>query len=543
MTHLQEDRSAEQRKDDAVKMIEDGQTALGIEFGSTRIKAVLVDESGALLATGAHDWENRLTDGLWSYPEAQIWEGLQSAYRSLVDDVENRYQVRLKRLGSLGFSAMMHGYIALGEDGELLVPFRTWRNTNTGPATEVLSKALSFNMPHRWSSAHLYQAVLDGEEHLGSVRSITTLAGLVHQRLSGEDVVGIGDASGMFPVDPATCDYDEKRLGQYDALLKEAGVDLSLRDLLPKILVAGQNAGSLTAKGALLLDPSGELEAGTLMCPPEGDAGTGMVATNAVAARTGNVSAGTSIFAMVVLENDLKKVHPELDMVATPDGLPVAMVHSNNGASEWDLWVGVFADLLASAGADISTPELYDLAYAKALEGASDGGGLVAYNFLSGEPIAGIDHGRPLFFRTPDSSLTLSNFMRTQLMSIFGVLRLGMDILVEDEGIRVDRLLAHGGLFKTPLVAQTLMAGALKIPVEVQTTAGEGGPWGMALLALYAKKYAAEMTLPQFLDAKVFADLESTSVTPDPQDVAGFDTFLQRYRRALPAEAAAGENS
>ena len=523
--------------------IESGAASLGIEFGSTRIKAVLVDGKGSVLASGAHDWENRLTDGLWSYPESAIWEGLQGAYAALSEDVRARYNTPLTTLAGLGFSAMMHGYIALDEDGALLTPFRTWRNTNTGPATNILSQALSFNMPHRWSSAHLYQAVLDREDHASKIKQITTLAGLVHQRLSGRSVLGVGDASGMFPIDPVTHSYDENRVIKFDELLAEAGVEISLRDVLPVVLVAGQDAGRLTSEGALLLDPTGTLSAGAPMCPPEGDAGTGMVATNAVAAHTGNVSAGTSIFAMVVLEDDLARVHPELDMVTTPDGLPVAMVHSNNGASEWDQWVGVFAELVESAGFSLTRPALYDLAYAKALEGAPDGGGLMAYNFLSGEPVVGLESGRPLFFRLPDSPITLANFMRTQLMSIFGALRIGMDILIEDEGVTVDRLFAHGGLFKTPIVAQKIMAGALRVPVEVGTTAGEGGPWGMALLALYASKYASQLSLPEFLTQHIFADLESVSIDPDPVDVAGFNTFLERYRCALPAEAAAGQNS
>lgn len=523
--------------------IGDARTALGIEFGSTRIKAVLIDEDANVLATGAHDWENELVDGLWSYPETAIREGLRSAFASLATDVRAKYEVPLENVGSLGFSAMMHGYIALDKDGNLLAPFRTWRNTNTGPATEVLSQALTFNMPHRWSSAHLFQAVLDQEDHLADLAQITTLAGLVHQRLSGVSALGVGDASGVFPIDPATKTYDAQRLEVYDDLLKERGVPLSLKNVLPTVLVAGDDAGHLTEAGAALLDPTGTLKPGALMCPPEGDAGTGMVATNAVAPRSGNVSAGTSIFAMIVLENDLTRVHPELDMVTTPDGLPVAMVHSNNGASEWDQWVGAFSELLTSAGFDLPKPQLYDLAYAKALEGAKDGGGLIAYNFLSGEPIVGLDTGRPLFMRTPDSPINLANFMRTQLMSIFGVLRLGMDILIEDEGVSVDRLFAHGGLFKTPVVAQRIMAAALKTPVSVSETAGEGGPWGMALLALYAKSFADKQSLPEFLDDHVFATLQSTVEAPQEADVEGFDQFMKRYVRALPTEAEAGRTS
>ncbi len=530
-------------KDAAATLIEGAETALGIEFGSTRIKAVLIDRSGSVLATGAHDWENSLVDGLWSYPEESVWEGLQGAFADLKKRVSDEYAVELTSVGSLGISAMMHGYVALDADGKLIAPFRTWRNTNTGPAVEILSESLDFNMPHRWSSAHLFQAVLDEEAHLADIAQITTLSGLVHQRLSGRSVLGVGDASGMFPIDPNTHNYDAQRLLKYNNLLQQRGFVLPLGDLLPEVLVAGQDAGHLTESGAALLDPSGAFQAGTLMCPPEGDAGTGMVATNAVAARTGNVSAGTSIFAMIVLEDDLKRVHPELDMVTTPDGLPVAMVHSNNGASEWDQWVRVFGELIAAAGFKLPKPDLYDLAYAQAAEGDPDGGGLMAYNYLSGEPVVGLDGGRPLFFRLPDSPISLANFMRTQLMSIFGVLRLGMDILMQEENVQVEKLFAHGGLFKTPVVAQRLMAGALKTPVSVSATAGEGGPWGMALLALYARSFAADESLPEFLNRHVFASLESTVEKPVQADVDGFNAFMERYVRALPVEAAAADNS
>ncbi len=518
-------------------------TALGIEFGSTRIKAVLIDKDGAVLATGAHDWENSLVEGLWSYAEQSIWDGLQSAFADLSKNVQDTYGTALTTVGSLGISAMMHGYVALDASGKLLAPFRTWRNTNTGPAVEVLSDALNFNMPHRWSSAHLFQAVMDEEAHLANIAEITTLAGLVHQRLSGRAVLGVGDASGMFPIDAETKNYDAQRLLAYNQLLQSRGFTVPLGDLLPQVLVAGQDAGHLTEEGAALLDPTGTFKPGVLMCPPEGDAGTGMVATNAVAARTGNVSAGTSIFAMIVLEKALSRIHPELDMVTTPDGLPVAMVHSNNGASEWDQWVGVFAQLLAAAGFDLPRSKLYDLVYAQAAQGAADGAGLMAYNYLSGEPVVGLEGGRPLFYRTPDSEITLPGFMRTQLMSIFGVLRLGMDILVEEENVRVEKLFAHGGLFKTPVVAQRIMAGALNIPVSVSATAGEGGPWGMALLALYAKSFADTESLPQFLDRHVFAALESAVEAPVPADVEGFNQFMERYVRSLPVEAAAAQNS
>lgn len=528
---------------DARRTIESGDATLGIEFGSTRIKALLIDQSGAILASGSHAWENSFVDGLWTYSEDAIWRGLQAAYAQLAETVHANYGVPLRTLGAVGISAMMHGYIALDGAGQLLVPFRTWRNTSTGAAVEELSPALSFNVPHRWSVAHLYQAVLDKEEHVAQLARITTLAGLVHERLSGTTVLGIGDASGMFPIDSQTHDYDARRLQILQDMLAGHGFDRPVKDMLPRVALAGEEAGTLSAAGAALLDPSGTLTAGARMCPPEGDAGTGMVATHSVAARTGNVSAGTSIFAMVVLDKDLERVHPELDLVTTPDGSPVAMVHSNNGTSEWDQWVGVFAELLSATGASVSRSDLYDVAYAQALSGDVDGGGLLAYNFLSGEPVLGVESGRPLFLRTPDAAITLPNFLRTQLMSIFGVLRQGMDILLVDEKVTLDTLYAHGGLFKTPVVAQRIMAAALNTPVAVAANAGEGGPWGIALLALFGKEFAREMSLPEFLDSVVFAGEETHSIAPDPEDAAGFNAFLARYLRALPAERAAAENS
>lgn len=528
----------------AADAIARGACALGIEFGSTRIKAVLVGPDTKPLASGAHDWENQLIDGLWSYPEAAIWEGLQSAYRDLAANVESQYGVRLTRLSGLGVSAMMHGYLALDADGQLLAPFRTWRNTNTAVAVEQLSPALNFNLPHRWSTAHLFQAVLNGEDHLTSLDHITTLAGLAHERLSGRRVLGIGDASGVFPIDSAALDYDRDRLATLQGLLGDHGFDGDLRRILPEVLVAGRDAGTLTAEGAALLDPSGSLQPGCPMCPPEGDAGTGMVATNSVAPRTGNVSAGTSIFAMVVLERALARLHPELDMVTTPDGAPVAMVHSNNGTSEWDQWVGVFRDFATAAGVDVPKREVYDLLYQLAFSGAPDGAGLVAYNFLSGEPVLGLESGRPLMARLPDSRITLPDFLRTQLMSIFGVLRVGMDILVEDEMVSVERLFAHGGLFKTPVVGQQIMADALNIPVAVAESAGEGGAWGIALLALHRARTAAGagQTLTEFLGGQVFADSAGSTLDPRPLDVEGFNRFMDLYRRGIPVQRAAGQS-
>lgn len=525
----------------AREAIERAETALGIEFGSTRIKAVLVDMDGRPLASGSHDWENQLVDGLWSYEEEMVWDGLRSAFADLARDVESTHGTPLRTTGSMGISAMMHGYLALDAHGRLLAPFRTWRNTNTGPAARELTELFSFNIPLRWSIAHLHQALRDHEPHLSDLASVTTLAGLVHRRLCGRHVLGVGDASGMFPVDPRTHDYDDALVDAYDALARATGDLPPLRELLPEVLVAGQDAGSLSEEGARLLDPTGVFGAGVPVCPPEGDAGTGMVATRAVEPRTGNVSAGTSVFAMVVLEHSLGRVHPELDLVATPEGFPVAMVHSNNGASEWDQWVGVFSEFATAAGVDLPRHALYDLLYAQALRGPADGGGLMAFNFLSGEPIVGLEHGRPLSLRNPGAPLTLQAFMRTQLMTIFASLRVGMDILLQDEGVALDQLYAHGGLFKTPVVAQTVLAGALDTPITVGEGAGEGGPWGMALLALYRARHGQGEGLSDFLERVAFADTASTTVRPDPGDVAGFQTFMERYRADLPVARSAGQ--
>lgn len=539
MTSANVDHAVDSASNDKAALIARGEATLGIEFGSTRIKAVLIDPAAAPLASGAHDWENRLVGGLWSYSDDMIWAGLRDAYAKLAADVNDTYGVDLEQLKGLGVSAMMHGYLALDADGQLLVPFRTWRNTNTGPAAEKLTTLFDFNMPHRWSVAHLYQAVLDGEEHLGRLDHFTTLAGLVHERLSGRRVLGIGDASGMFPIDSSTNDYDQRRIDLFDRRVAGSALKKPLRDLLPQVLVAGQDAGTLTPEGVALLDPSGKLQAGVPLCPPEGDAGTGMAATNAIAPRTGNVSAGTSIFAMVVLERELRRVHPELDMVATPAGSPVAMVHSNNGASEWDQWVRLFGELIAAAGFELPKQALYDLLYAQALAGDPSGGGLLAYNFLSGEPIVGLEGGRPVIVRAPETAISLANFMRTQLMSIFGSLRIGMDILLEEENVQLDRLYAHGGLFKTPIVAQKILAGALRTLVDVGAMAAEGGAWGIALLALY-RTDAGGQSLADFLNERVFAGVGSGEIAPDPADVSGFEAFMDRYRKGLPvAEAAA----
>ncbi len=470
---------------DVQQAITQGRTALGIELGSTRIKAVLTGPDHAPIAVGSHDWENQFLDRTWTYSMDAVWAGLQQCYAALAADVAQRYRIELSSVGALGVSAMMHGYLALDADGDLLTPFRTWRNTNTGEAAELLSAAFGHNIPHRWSVAHLYQAVLNGEDHLHRIGHLTTLAGYVHSRLTDQKVLGIGDASGMFPIDIATGSYNATMLTRFDQLAAEAGAELRLADLLPTIRLAGEAAGELTDAGAKLLDPSGRLRPGVAMCAPEGDAGTGMVATNSVAPRTGNVSAGTSIFAMVVLERELSRMHTELDLVTTPAGDLVAMAHCNNGASELNAWVGLFAEFAAALGAETDTAAIFEALFRSALEGDPDCGGLMSYNYLSGEPITGLEEGRPLFLRSPDSAFTLANFMRTHLFAAFATLRIGMDVLTKSEGVRLDRMFAHGGLFKTKGVAQPFLAAALDTPVSVGDAAAEGGAWGIAVLAAF----------------------------------------------------------
>ena len=527
---------------DAGAAITSGRTALGIEFGSTRIKAVLVGPDHAPLGVGSSDWENQLVDRVWTYSMDAVWSGVQQAVAALAEDVRRRHGVELTEVGAFGVSAMMHGYLPLDADGELLTPFRTWRNTNTGRATERLSAEFGVNIPHRWSVAHLYQAVLDREEHVGRIDHLTTLAGYVHWQLTGEKVLGVGDASGMFPIDPATGGYDARMLARFDELAAEAGTELSLAALLPAIAVAGERAGTLTDAGARLLDPSGRLRPGALLCPPEGDAGTGMVATNSVAPRTGNVSAGTSIFAMVVLEGGLGAVHRELDMVTTPAGDPVAMVHCNNGASELDAWAGLFGQFARALGVEADSGQVFSALFTAALDGAADGGGVLAYNYLSGEPITGFEEGRPLVLRSPDSPLDLGSFMRAQLYSSLATLRIGMDVLQKAEHARLDRMFAHGGLFKTAGVAQRFLAAAIDTPVSVGDVAAEGGAWGIAVLAAFAAGRAPEQGLADYLDTAVFVGTSLQTVEPDPADVAGFDAFMRRYLAGLPVERAAVEH-
>ena len=519
--------------------IEAGRTSLGLELGSTRIKAVLTGPDLQPLAVGSHGWENAYVDRMWTYPLEAVWDGVQQCYAALAADVRERYDVELTALGGLGISAMMHGYLALDADGELLVPFRTWRNTHTGPAVERLSEAFGVNIPHRWSVAHLFQAVLDGEEHVGQLASLTTLAGYVHRRLSGRQVLGVGDASGMFPIDVTTGTYDAELLGRFDRLVADAGAELDLAALLPQVLTAGEDAGERTADGAALLDPSGRLRPGAPMCPPEGDAGTGMVATNSVAPRTGNVSAGTSIFAMVVLEQPLRAPHRELDLVTTPDGAPVAMVHCNNGASELDAWVGVFCEFAEAAGAPVERSRAFSALFRAALDGEPDAGGVVAFNYLSGEPITELEEGRPLVLRSPGTTFSLANFMRAQLFGSLATLRMGMDVLTEVEHVRLDRMFAHGGLFTTKGVAQRFLAAAIDTPVVVGDIAAEGGAWGIAVLAAFRARRAEGQGLSDFLDTEVFAGAALDVAEPDPSDVAGFAAYTERFVAALPVQRAA----
>jgi sugar (pentulose or hexulose) kinase len=524
---------------DIQKAIESGRTALGIELGSTRIKAVLIGEDHASIASGSHEWENRYENGVWTYSLEDVWNGLQDSYKNLSKEVSEKYNVQLKTIGSVGFSAMMHGYMAFDKDGNLLVPFRTWRNTMTGQAAEKLTDLFQFNIPQRWSIAHLYQAILNREVHIKDISYLTTLAGYVHWKLTGQKVLGVGEASGMFPIDSRTNNYDERMIGQFNELLKAENIPWKIQDILPKVLLAGDSAGSLTEEGTKRLDPTGELTPGPQLCPPEGDAGTGMVATNSVAERTGNVSAGTSVFAMIVLEKALSKLYPEIDMVTTPTGKPVAMVHSNNCTSDLNAWVDLFQEFTTVLGVEVGEARLYEMLYKKALTADADGGGLLVYNYLSGEHITHLEEGRPLFVRTPESRFTLSNFMRVHLFSALGALKIGLDILFDQEKVKIDQILGHGGFFKTKEVGQKIMAAAMNVPVSVMETAGEGGAWGIALLASYMLNKAANEPLESYLSHKVFAGENAITIAPDQRDVSGFATFMERYKKGLVIERAA----
>ena len=527
---------------DAKTAILEQKTALGIEFGSTRIKAVLIGADNAPIASGDHEWENRYDNGVWTYTLEDIWTGLQDAYTKMAADVKEKYDITLTRVGAIGFSAMMHGYMAFDKAGNLLVPFRTWRNNITEEASEMLTDLFGFHIPQRWTIAHLYQAILNGEPHVADIDYVTTLAGYIQWKMTGERVVGVGEASGIFPIDSETNTYFADMIAKFDEAVADKAYSWKALDVLPHVLNAGDNAGVLTKEGAALLDMSGNLEAGIPLCPPEGDAGTGMAATNSVRVRTGNVSAGTSVFAMIVLEKNLSKVYPEIDMVTTPSGHPVAMVHCQNCTSDLNAWVNLFREFAQTFGMEISTNDLFGKLYNKALEGDADCGGLLAYNYFSGEHVTGFNEGRPVFARTPDAKFNLANFMRVNLFTSLGALKVGLDILMKEEHVQVDQILGHGGLFKTKGVGQKILAGAIDAPVSVMETAGEGGAWGIALLASYMINKEENETLEDYLDAKVFAGNAGTKMDPDPADVAGFEVFTERYKKGLPIERAAVES-
>ena len=523
---------------EAKQLILEGKTSLGIEFGSTRIKAVLIDAKGTPLAAGSYEWENQLVDGIWTYAMEDVWKGLQDCYQDLLTDVKKQYDVEVTKFGSIGFSAMMHGYLAFDKDDNLLVPFRTWRNTITEQAAVALTKEFNYNIPQRWSISHLYQAILNKEEHVKDVAFFTTLAGYVHWKLTGKKVLGVGDASGMFPIDINTGNYDQAMIDKFDGLVAEEGFSWKLKDILPDVLMAGDNAGVLSEEGAKILDVSGRLEAGIPLCPPEGDAGTGMTATNSVGVRTGNVSAGTSVFAMIVLEKELSKVYPEIDLVTTPDGALVGMVHCNNCTSDLNAWVNIFDEFAASIGAKVDKNTLFSVLYNKALEGDTDCGGLISYNYFSGEPVTGFDEGAPLFVRKAEDKFNLANFMRTHLYSSLAALKAGLDLMFKEEDVKVDTMFGHGGLFKTKGVGQRIAAAAMNSPVSVMETAGEGGAWGIALLASFMEHKEEGESLQDFLNNKIFAGQTGSSMEPDPADVAGFDQFMKRYMAGLAIEHA-----
>lgn len=523
----------------AKEIISEGKAVLGIEFGSTRIKAVLIDNNNEPIASGSHEWENQLVDDIWTYSIENIWAGLQDAYSKLSKDVMDKYGEKITSLSAIGFSAMMHGYMAFDENGEILVPFRTWRNAITEGASEKLTSLFDFNIPQRWSIAHLYQAILNEENHVSKISFQTTLAGYIHWKLTGEKVLGVGEASGMFPIDSTTVDYNEVMVSKFDSILYDGGFDFSLRDIFPKVLKAGESAGVLTDEGAKLLDVSGNLKAGIPLCPPEGDAGTGMVATNSVEVRTGNVSAGTSVFSMVVLENPLKKVYPELDLVTTPAGDAVAMVHCNNCTSDLNAWVSLFREFSEALNIEVDMNDIFGTLYRKALEGDCDCGSLVAFNYISGENITGMEKGRPLFVRTPNSKFNLANFMRANLYSALATLKIGTDILLKEEKIKIDKILGHGGLFKTKGVGQQILADALNSPIEVMETAGEGGAFGIAVLANYMISKEENESLSDYLNDKVFADAKGEVLQPNADGVEGFDRFIENYKNALSVERTA----
>ena len=522
------------------EQILNGEAILGIEFGSTRIKSVLIDSDHKVIASGSHEWENDYVDGIWTYSQEAILSGLRSSYSDLKKNVMSQYQIPLKKLGALGISAMMHGYLPFDQEMNLLVPFRTWRNTTTGEAAEKLSELFLFNMPQRWSLSHLYQAVLNNEPHVPEIRFLTTLAGWIHYLLTGEKVLGIGDASGMMPIDSETLTYDSSMVQAFDRLVSDKNYPWTLHSILPRVLCAGQDAGQLSPSGALLLDPDGDLEPGCPLCPPEGDAGTGMTATNSVRARTGNVSAGTSIFSMIVLEKPLSKVYPEIDIVTTPTGKQVGMVHCNSCTSDINAWIGLFREFAELMGFSTETGRTFTELFKKSLEADKDCGGLVNFNYLAGEPVTGLTEGRPMFLRLPDAKLNLANFMRTQIYASLETLKYGMEIM-NREHVAIDCVYGHGGLFKTEGVGQNYLAAAIHAPVTVMETAGEGGAWGIALLADYLVNRSQDESLEDYLQNRVFAGMKQLTVSPDPEDEAGFNQYMERFVSCIPAQKAAAE--
>ena len=538
----------------AKQTIEAGKAILGIEFGSTRIKAVLIDEENNPIAQGSHEWENQLVDGLWTYSTEASWYGLEDCYADLRKNVRAQYDCEIEILASIGISAMMHGYMAFGPNGvaskgapvgeeeKILVPFRTWRNTNTGAAAAKLSELFNYNIPLRWSISHLYQCILDNEEHVKDITYLTTLAGYIHWRLTGKKCLGIGDASGMIPVDPETKNYNAEMVKKFNDLVADKGYPWKLEDILPECIVAGHPAGFLTEHGAKRLDISGHLKPGCPLCPPEGDAGTGMVATNAVKQRTGNVSAGTSSFSMIVLEKDLSKPSEMIDMVTTPDGSLVAMVHCNNCTSDINAWVKLFKEYQELLGVPVDMNEVYGKLYNNALKGDADCGGVLAYNYISGEPVTGLQEGRPLVVRSPNDKFNLANFIRSNLYATVAVLKLGNDILFKEEKVKVDRITGHGGLFKTKGVGQRVLAAALNSPISVMETAGEGGAWGIALLAGYVVNNKENLNLADYLEKVVFGGNTGEEIAPTPEEVEGFNKYIEVYKAGLAIEQAAVNN-
>ena len=525
----------------SIDQIKNGTAILGIEFGSTRIKSVLIDSNHQVIANGSHEWENEYINGVWTYSEKAIIEGLQSSYADLKADVFSRYQIPLERLGGLGISAMMHGYLPFDKDMNLLVPFRTWRNTITGPAAEKLTELFRFNMPQRWSLSHLYQAILNNEEHVKDIAFLTTLAGWIHFLLTGRKVLGVGDASGMMPIDSETCTYHADMVESFDSLIADRHYPWKLKDILPEVLIAGESAGSLTEEGAKLLDPSGTLQPGCPLCPPEGDAGTGMTATNSVRARTGNVSAGTSIFSMIVLEKPMSKVYPEIDIVTTPTGKQVGMVHCNSCTSDINAWVSLFREFASLMGMETKSGDVFTRLFRKSLEGDKDCGGLVNFNYLAGEPVTGLSEGRPMFVRLPDAAMNLANFMRAQIYASMETLKYGMEIM-NREHVAIDCVYGHGGLFKTEGVGQNYLAAAIHAPVTVMETAGEGGAWGIALLADYLVYHKEDETLEDYLQNHVFTGMKQITVAPDPDDETGFNRYMDRFISCIPAQKAAADH-